>query len=1173
MAEEHACLVRARSDSEGSAKHSFGTMTYTEDRLSGTESGGGEPGNVSHTAASPPDHAADANESGELLDYNDSSVLEQFHEDALRQAGCGLSQGRVILAVGLAVAGASLELAAIPFILPSAEIELCILPHEKNWLVMISLVGGSIGSLGWGALAERLGRRRTLVSCLAVNAVFAAIAAFMPTYGTFMMARFCSATGSGGVVPAGCSYVGELVWRTLLAALAAAAALPQTGPSTLHENREHFSAWHRYLLLCTIPILASLVSLIWTPESPRYLLEVGREVDAMMVYQSLHRNNQFRLCGKAPVGAAADPEYRLGELALPGKRRPPALHHVRHSVKMVSLTYTQTLHTNNQFRLGELALPGKRRPPALHHVRHSVKMVSLTYTQTLHTNNQFRLGELALPGKRRPPALHHVRHSVKMFWQSFFQLFSSTYRNTTLSLGGILLFSMAIQYYLSSYIPATVVKMESDLFQASKRTIGNTTYTDVHYNTTMENVVYYNVTFQKCTMRDMLMSHVAFKNCSFYNVALSNIKTSYTTFEGCLFVNSTIIDTDMELGRELDAWSRLVGSVMRGMSGACARHADLAWRLAGLTAEHTYAAHAMLLAALLAMLPLNMRPTLALCVACVLLSPLVYISQSETALYVVEAAYRLLITIIFYTVGLNVIDSYPHNLRCSAHGLLVSVSLLGGAGVRGAGEAGAAPSAALLALAAAAAALCALQLRPRLNETNVVMNSHGGMLDVVLIQEIIGAPKTLVTASEGIVPLDAYHPALHIEIGVDHGFRSKRSVDTNLLTLVDYISSSLDRGRQVDVLYFDFRKAFDRVNNDALLRKLSKIGFSPSLLRLFADYLRDRQQFVRLGAYVSDTYNTCSGVSQGSILGPLLFLIMINDLPQVLVHARCLLYADDLKLYLEIKSERDSFALQQDIDAIYKWSVDNEMEFNPSKCFAMTFGRMRHPFNFEYHLNNTAITKSTAMKDLGVTFDRKLTFHDHMVSVAKQSYQRLGFVLRNCRDFRTDHTKKIVFNALVRSKLETSSCAWNPHESTYALLLEKVQKAFLRHLYKQEYGYYPYLYPTKFLLGCLGYNSLNVRRARDQLAIACKTVRGTIDAPDLLKELARFYVPDKYCRGKKHRLFAVPACRTVARAKSPIPRTLAVLNNLLDLNPTADLFADVWPKILSVCLKYCEINL
>ncbi|KAF9797196.1 hypothetical protein SFRURICE_006178 [Spodoptera frugiperda] len=151
------------------------------------------------------------------------------------------------------------------------------------------------------------------------------------------------------------------------------------------------------------------------------------------------------------------------------------------------------------------------------------------------------------------------------------------------------------------------------------------------------------------------------------------------------------------------------------------------------------------------------------------------------------------------------------------------------------------------------------------------------------------------------------------------------------------------------------------------------------------------------------------------------------------------------------------------------------------------------------------ITKSTNMKDLGVTFDQKLTFHDHIATVAKQSFQRLGFVLRNCRDFRTAHAIKVIFNALVRSKLETSSCVWNPHETSYALVLEKA--------------------------------------------------------------LSRLYVPDNYCRGKKHRLFAVPSCRTVARAKSPIPRTLAALNGLLDANPTNDLFVDGWKEILSECLK------
>ncbi|KAL0809609.1 hypothetical protein ABMA28_011141 [Loxostege sticticalis] len=616
-------------------------MAYTEDRL--TE-GAGEPGNTVNMATSPPDNPEA--ESGELLDYNDCSVLEQFHEDALRQAGCGPSQAKVALATGLAVTGAYLELAAIPFVLPSAEIELCILRHEKNWLVLISLVGSSLGAAGWGPLGERLGRRRTLLSCLAVNAVFAAIAAVMPTYGTFMMARFCSAIGSGGIVATSYTYLSECLplscrrrtlpvlpccaaCGTLAAAALARAVLPPTGETTLQEDRQHFSAWHRYLLLCTLPILASLVSLIWTQESPRYLLDVGREVDAMLVYQNIHSGNQIRICGKGNV-AAANP------------------------------------------------------------------------------NSEYRLGELSLPGKRRPPALHHVRHSVKMFWQAFFQLFSSTYRSTTLSLGGILLFTMAVQFYLSSYVPTTVDKMENALFAASRMTEQNMTYENHHFNDTMSNVEYRDAVFNKCTFKDMLMARVLFKNCTFTGVAFSNIKTSYTSFEGCLFYNSTIIDTDMEIGRELDEWCVFNGSVVRGMRGGCARHADLTVRLAGILAEQTYCAHAMLCAAALALAPRSRLVLVVLCAACVLLSPSIYFVQSETALYIVECVYRVFLTLVWYIVCVKVVESFPANLRCTAHGLLLSVAYMGGCVVRGIGPFSPVLSCALCtALSAAATAAAA----------------------------------------------------------------------------------------------------------------------------------------------------------------------------------------------------------------------------------------------------------------------------------------------------------------------------------------------------------------------------------------------------------------------------------------------------------------------------------
>lgn len=417
----------------------------------------------------------------------------------------------------------------------------------------------------------------------------------------------------------------------------------------------------------------------------------------------------------------------------------------------------------------------------------------------------------------------------------------------------------------------------------------------------------------------------------------------------------------------------------------------------------------------------------------------------------------------------------------------------------------------------------------------------------------------------------------HIYMQVDkylsnaqHGFRVKRSVNTNLLTLVNFISSRLDRGQQVDVLYFDFKKAFDRVDNDVLLAKLNAIGFAPGLLKLLANYLRDRKQFVRLGIYESSLYHTRSGVSQGSILGPLLFLIMVNDLPAVLRHVECLLYADDLKLYTQIRSEMDCLALQEDVEAVYEWSIANKMEFNQSKCYVMSFGRMWRPILFDYKLGNTNMPRTMVMKDLGVTFDRTLTFHDHIITVAKESFQRLGFVLRNARPFRTERVMRLLYNALVRSKLEASSCVWNPHESTYELILEKVQKAFLRSLYKRNFGYFPLMYPTAFLLGCLSFNSLKTRRVNEQLTTVCKIFRGMIDAPDLHDELARFFVPNNYLRCRRHDLLAVPSSRTVAHANSPIPRTLSTLVSLLRAYPNFDLFADDWREVLGVCLRFSE---
>lgn len=406
-----------------------------------------------------------------------------------------------------------------------------------------------------------------------------------------------------------------------------------------------------------------------------------------------------------------------------------------------------------------------------------------------------------------------------------------------------------------------------------------------------------------------------------------------------------------------------------------------------------------------------------------------------------------------------------------------------------------------------------------------------------------------------------------------HGFRPQKSVNTNLLTLVNYISSSLDRGRQVDVLYFDYRKAFDRVDNAILLGKLEAIGFAPRLLQLLSNYLSGRRQYVRYGCYVSSPYFTHSGVNQGSILGPLLFLLMINDVVKVFKHAKCLLYADDLKVYMETVAESDCMLLQDDIDAFLEWSELNRMELNLSKCYVMSFSRNRQPIWHEYKLGEGGVIRTEKMCDLGVTFDPGLTFNGHIAELTKHSFSRLGFVLRNMRDIHNPCVMKILFTVLVRSKLESSACVWSPHEAKYRLMIEKVQKAFLRYLYRRVHGYYPFLYPTKFLLGMLGMCSLEVRRQKDQMIFAIKVLRGHTQCPELLEQLSRLFVPENYVRHRASRrrlLFARPPCRTVAHAVSPLCRMHTALNTLLGDQPHCDVFADPWHAILSACMSFCE---
>ena len=195
---------------------------------------------------------------------------------------------------------------------------------------------------------------------------------------------------------------------------------------------------------------------------------------------------------------------------------------------------------------------------------------------------------------------------------------------------------------------------------------------------------------------------------------------------------------------------------------------------------------------------------------------------------------------------------------------------------------------------------------------------------------------------------------------LQHGFRSGRSCETQLISFIQELCSSNDKNIQTDVIVMDFAKAFDKVPHKRLLHKLNYYGIRGNTLNWIQDFLSLRSQTVLLEGVKSDNIQVTSGVPQGTVLGPILFLIYINDFHEYLNYSTLRLFADDSIIYKEIRSIDDTIKLQNDLDAAAKWEQDWLMSFHPDKCsvlrvtnkqynkitlYTATFCLPEHPLN------------------------------------------------------------------------------------------------------------------------------------------------------------------------------------------------------------------------------------
>jgi hypothetical protein len=273
-----------------------------------------------------------------------------------------------------------------------------------------------------------------------------------------------------------------------------------------------------------------------------------------------------------------------------------------------------------------------------------------------------------------------------------------------------------------------------------------------------------------------------------------------------------------------------------------------------------------------------------------------------------------------------------------------------------------------------------------------------------------------------------------------YGFMPGLSTKTNLLTFWNKVTARLESNESCDVVYFDFAKAFDTVPHGPLIHKLEKNGITGRLLIWIKNWLSDRTQRVVLNGSSSEYCNVTSSVPQGSVLGPTLFLIYINDLCDE-VGCESFLFADDTKIVQPVNNDSDRQKLQQNIDNMYRWSVKWKMKFNPSKCAVLHFGYSNKQHH--YHLHDQPIESMGFQKDLGVTVNTNGRFVGHVNNIAKKANRLVGMVKRRLHSHQPEILKKI-YNLYILPTLTYNSEVWNPVYRNQVDHLEKVQRRYTR---------------------------------------------------------------------------------------------------------------------------------
>ena len=274
-----------------------------------------------------------------------------------------------------------------------------------------------------------------------------------------------------------------------------------------------------------------------------------------------------------------------------------------------------------------------------------------------------------------------------------------------------------------------------------------------------------------------------------------------------------------------------------------------------------------------------------------------------------------------------------------------------------------------------------------------------------------------------------------------HGFIKRRSTTTNLLEALNIWTEATMHGIPVDVLFLDYSKAFDTVPHKRLMEQVKSFGIQGDALRWISSFLSNRRQKVRVNGQHSEFKPVLSGVPQGSILGPILFTIFVNDIPDE-INNIISMYADDTKLYAAVASDVESSSLADDLKAVEEWARKMQMRFHPGKCKVMHIGRTNPCREYQMTTDDGQLHTLESVeseKDLGVLVDKELKFSAHCQSKVNKANSILGCLKHTFKNM-TEEIFLMLYKAMIRPHLEYASCVWSPHLKRDQDAIERVQR-------------------------------------------------------------------------------------------------------------------------------------